>query len=107
MIPGFNTDFSCRQQTYHIQTEDLGREDPSILTLVYRTGAVVAQVKTNYRELLGPDPSPQAVQALMTRQHRQVIADIRAGKIDSGQGKDLFNLVSEYLADDSKSGEER
>ncbi len=82
MVPGLNTNFSCRQQTYHIQTEDLGKDDPHILTLVYRTGAVVARIKTNYRELLGTEPSPQAVRALMARQHRQMITDIQAGKLD-------------------------
>ena len=81
MVPGFNTNFSWRNQTYHIQTEDLDRDDPHILTVAYRGGAVVAMIKTPYRELLGPDPSPPAVQALMARQHRQVIADIRAGKV--------------------------
>ena len=82
MVPGFNTDFSWREQTYHIQTEDLDRSDPHILTEVYRGGAVVATIKTHYRELLGPDPSPQAVRALMVRQHRQMIADIQAGKVE-------------------------
>ena len=102
MIPGFNTEFSCRQQTYHIQTEDMGRENPHILTLVYRSGAVIAQVKTNYRELLGQDPSPQAVKSLMAKQHRQVIADIRTGKIDGGSERDLIDCVFEYLAGDSR-----
>lgn len=81
MVPGFNTNFSWRNQTHHIQTEDLDRDDPHILTVTYR-GAVVAMIKTPYRELLGPDPSPRAVQAPMASQHRQVIADIRAGKVE-------------------------
>lgn len=85
MVPGFNTNFSCRQQTYHIQTEDLGKDDPHILTLVYRAGAVVARIKTNYQEILGTDPSPQSVRALMARQHRQMIADIQARKFDRGE----------------------
>jgi hypothetical protein len=82
MVPGFNTNFSWREQTYHIQTEDLDRDDPHILTVAYRGGAVVARNKTPYRELLGPDPLPQAVRTLMVRQHRQVIADIQAGNIE-------------------------
>jgi len=82
MVPGFNTNFSWREQTYHIQTEDVDRDDPHILTVAYRGGAVVARIKTPYRELLGPDPSPQAVRTLMVRQHRQMIADIQAGNVE-------------------------
>lgn len=85
MVPGFNTNFSWGEQTYHIQTEDLDRDDPHILTVAYWRGAVVATIKTPYRELLGPDPSPEVVRALMVRQHRQVIADIQAGKVE-GKG---------------------
>ena len=85
MVPGFNTNFSCNGQTYHIQTEDLGRDDPQILTVVYRAGAVVARVKTNYREALGTHPSDEAVRALMARQHRQMIADIQSAKLDRGE----------------------
>jgi hypothetical protein len=57
-----------------------------VLTLAYHGGAVVAQIKTPYSELLGPHPSPEAVRALMTRQHRQMIADIQAGKFE-GEGR--------------------
>jgi hypothetical protein len=86
MIPGFNTNLSRGQQTYHVQTEDVGGDTPHVLTLVYRGGAVVAHLKTPYSELLGPHPSPEAVRALMTRQHRQMIADIQAGKFE-GEGR--------------------
>lgn len=82
MVPGFNTNFSHREQTYHVQSEDLGENDPHILTFAYLRGAVVARIKTNYRELLGPNPSPQAVRDFMARQHRQVIADIQSGRYD-------------------------
>jgi len=82
MIPGFNTNLSHGHQTYHIQTEDVGGDTPHVLTLAYRGGAVVAQIKTPYSERLGPHPSPEAVRALMTSQHRQMIADIQAGKFE-------------------------
>ncbi|MFQ5801844.1 MAG: hypothetical protein ACE5JQ_02985 [Candidatus Methylomirabilales bacterium] len=87
MVPGFNTNLSWHKQTYHIQTEDLDRGDPHILTVAYQGGAVVIRIKTHYGELLGPDPSPQAVRALMARQHRQVITDIQAGKVEGTAGR--------------------
>lgn len=82
MVHGFNTNFSCREQTYHIQSEDLGRDNPQIITLAYLAGAVVARLETNYRDILGPNPSPQDVRTLMARQHRQMITDIQTGKFE-------------------------
>jgi hypothetical protein len=82
MIPGFNTNLSHGQQAYHVQTEDVGGDNPHVLTLAYRGGAVVAQIKTPYSELLGTHPSLEALRALMTSQHRQMIADIQAGKFE-------------------------
>lgn len=87
MVPGFNTKLAVRQQTYHIQSEDLGTDDPHILTLAFRGGAVVARTKTHYRELLGPNPSSQAVRDLMARQHRQMITDIQTGKYEGESGR--------------------
>ncbi len=82
MIPGFNTNLSRGQQAYHVQTEDVEGDIPHVLTLAYRGGAVIAHIKTPYGERLGPNPSPEAVRALMTSQHRQMIADIQAGKFE-------------------------
>ncbi|MFQ5960496.1 MAG: hypothetical protein ACE5MG_03800 [Candidatus Methylomirabilales bacterium] len=87
MISGFNTNLSYDAQTYHIQSEDLGGNNPQIVTLAYLEGAVVGRIRTNYGEVLGPNPSPDAVRTLMARQHRQMIADIQAGKFDGGEGR--------------------
>lgn len=102
MIPGFNTEVAYKGQRYHIQTEDLGRVNPSILTLLYRAGAIIYRVKTNYLEVLGPDPDEGWVKRLMEQQHRQVIADLKAGKFEERGGgkegeKSLEQLILEYL----------
>lgn len=83
MVSGFNSNVSVRGRTYHIQSEDVRGEDPHILTLAYREGAIMGRIKTSYRDLLGPSPSPQDVRALMIRQHRQMIEDIHAGKFET------------------------
>lgn len=107
MVPGFNTDLVHRGKTYHIQTEDLGADNPHVLTLVYVDGAVLARMKTNYRELLGPNPTDQVVSELMTRQHRQVQARVQAGELarrsHAGQlpsTEELIEVILEYLADE-------
>lgn len=86
MISGFNTNLSYDARTYHIQSEDLGGDNPQIITLAYLEGAVVGRIQTNYEEVLGSNPSSDAVRTLMVRQHRQMIADIQAGKFDGGEG---------------------
>lgn len=85
MVSGFNTNLACDERTYHIQSEDLGRDNPQILTLAYLEGAVVARIQTNYGEVLGPHPSPDAVRTFMARQHRQMIANIQAGNFDGAE----------------------
>jgi hypothetical protein len=86
MVHGFNTNLSCDQHVYHIQSEDLGGDHAQIVTLAYREGAVVARMQINYREVLGPNPSPEAVRTLMARQHRHMIESIQAGSIEEKEG---------------------
>lgn len=101
MVPGFNTDVIHRGKSYHVQTEDLGGENPYLLTLLYQGGAIIYRVKTNYLEVLGSNPNERQIRKLMEQQHQQVIADLKAGRFDKDQGgkgeKSLEQLILEYL----------
>lgn len=79
MIPGFNTNIDVNGEGYHVQTEDLGRGNPFILTLVYRAGAIITRIKTNYRDLLGEKPGEADIRSLMERQHARMIRQVRTG----------------------------
>jgi hypothetical protein len=83
MVPGFNTSVTCAGVEYHVQSEDLGKKNPCILTLVYRGGAIVHREKTNYVDALGPQPAPPAIRIFMDAQHRRVMAGVTAGEIPS------------------------
>lgn len=77
---GFNTEIEHHGVVYHIQTEP--RRHARIETMVYLGGAVVHSLKTSYRALLNsPDYSEEKLSRLLTDQHRQVIARIRAGEL--------------------------
>ena len=52
MVPGFNTDFKYRGETYHVQTEDNGVGNPVVVTLLYHKGAILASRRTSYQELV-------------------------------------------------------
>ncbi|MFN3476164.1 MAG: hypothetical protein ACK4Z6_01230 [Candidatus Methylomirabilales bacterium] len=111
MVPGFNTAVIHRGKSYHVQTEDLGKENPYLLTLLYQGGAIIYRMKTNYLEVLGPDPNERQIRKLMEQQHQQVIADLKAGRFDKDQGrkgeKSLEQLILEYLsAQEGQKGNE-
>ena len=81
MIHGLNTNVTHNGVGYHVQTEDLGRANPCVLTLVFRGGAIVVREKVNYREVLGERPRDAQVKALMAQQHARVIKQVTAGEI--------------------------
>jgi len=81
MMLGLNTNVTCNGVGYHVQTEDLGRANPYVLTLVFRGGAIVAREKVNYRELLGDRPSDAQVKALMDQQHTRITKQVMAGEV--------------------------
>ncbi len=81
MIPGLNTNIRRAGVEYHVQTEDLGRQNPFVLTLVFRAGAIVAREKVNYLEALGEGASETQVKALMHQQHRRVIRSLQEGRL--------------------------
>lgn len=79
MIPGLNTNVTQGGVEYHVQTEDLGRDNPCLLTLVFRAGAIVARERVNYREALGEAATQAGIKRLMEEQHQRVIRTILAG----------------------------
>jgi hypothetical protein len=81
MMLGLNTNVTCNGVGYHVQTEDLGRANPYVLTLVFRGGAIVAREKVNYLELLGDRPRDAQVKALMERQHARISKQVIAGEL--------------------------
>ncbi len=81
MITGFNTDVSYGGTTYHVQTEDKGDENPIILSLVYVRGAILAAKRTSYAKELEVGLTEQQLQSMLEKQHRTILAVIKAGRI--------------------------
>ncbi|MEA2691468.1 MAG: hypothetical protein QOJ16_855 [Acidobacteriota bacterium] len=82
MITGYNTDVRHNDVVFHVQTEDKGAANPSIESLVYVGGQVLASKRASYAELVAQGKDDKAVIALMDHQHRTMIAAIRHGKFD-------------------------
>jgi len=82
MITGFNTDVRHEGHVYHVQTEDRGKDNPILESLVYVGGTIVAKKLTPYPAPLSKDAGPDAVASMLKRQHQVIIAAIKAGRID-------------------------
>lgn len=82
MITGYNTDVRHADAVFHVQTEDKGEGNPFIESLVYVGGRVLAARRSGYSELLEEGKGDREITALMDRQHRTMIAAIRAGRFD-------------------------
>jgi hypothetical protein len=82
MITGFNTDVRHDGRIYHVQTEDRGRENPILESLVYIGGTIVAKKSTPYSEQLSSGATEEAIASLLKRQHQVIIAAIKAGRIE-------------------------
>lgn len=105
MLTGFNTDFKYKGTVYHVQTEDNGKANPVIVTLLYQGGAILASKKTSYADILKFEKLDSVVKDLMEAQHKQIIRDLISGKFgDIGGPKEEKPAVE--AAAEIESGEE-
>lgn len=82
MITGFNTDVPHEGHVYHVQTEDRGKDNPVLESLVYIGGTIVAKKRTPYPQPLNEEAGHEALASLLKRQHQVIIAAIKAGRIE-------------------------
>src|SRR5215510_10845727 len=81
MITGFNTDVRHEGHLYHVQTEDRGKDNPILESLVYVGGTIVAKKLTPYSDQLRKGATEEGIASLLKRQHQVIIAAIRAGRL--------------------------
>ena len=113
MLTGFNTDFKYKGIVYHVQTEDNGVNNPTIITLLYQGGAILASRKVSYADILKYEKLEMVVKDLMENQHKQVIKDLIAGKFSKDSAPDksepdvkitktLDDVILDYLSSDEE-----
>lgn len=81
MITGYNTDVQHEGQVYHVQTEDRGRNNPVLESLIYIGGTIVAKKLTPYADKLSQGADDQMITGLLKRQHQVIIAAIKTGRV--------------------------
>ena len=82
MLTGHNTELLHDQIAFHVQTEDKGRANPQVVSLIYVGGRVLAAKRTSYADLLAAGLGEKDIAELMDRQHRTMLAAIRHGRFD-------------------------
>jgi hypothetical protein len=95
VLTGFNTDIEHSGTTYHVQTEDKGRGNPLVESLVYTSGEILYTRRTPYHDLVEQDVDREAVASLMERQHRSIVDAVQAGGLARLTGK-----IEEIAAED-------
>ncbi|CAM2066462.1 hypothetical protein SCOR_13865 [Sulfidibacter corallicola] len=104
MITGFNTDVRHKSKVYHVQTEDKGRSNPKIESLVYVGGEILDSYQTSYEQKKS-DLSEDEIMELLEAQHKRVIREIKTGHYDSPDDfpedvlthRELDELIIDYL----------
>jgi hypothetical protein len=126
MITGLNTDIHHQGTTYHVQTEDTGRKNATIVTILFQAGAILSTRKTSYADIVNAENLPSILKDLMNDQHKKMIEDLQTGRISlevsrpaakpaaarppaastapedrppsSGRKKSLDDMILDYLA---------
>ena len=103
MITGFNTDVKHRGLVYHVQTEDKGKDNPLIETLIYKGGEILASRRLPYSELIRDTDPEKAISNLMEEQHKAMILEVKRGKFappaeQREEDLSLDEIVLTYLA---------
>jgi len=97
VLAGFNEDIRVEGQTYHIQSEDRGDENPILETLIYTGGQILDQVKTSYAELVeSGEATTEKVAELLAEQHKDVLRRVRHGEF-APEGR---RTLSDFLGED-------
>ena len=95
VLTGFNTDIEHSGTTYHVQTEDKGRGNPLVESLVYTSGEILYSRRTPYDDLVEQDVDREAIASLMEKQHRSIVDAVQAGGLARLTGE-----IEQIAADD-------
>src|SRR5512146_582279 len=83
MVVGFNHNIMYRGEVFHVQTEDSGKANPHIITLLYRGGTILASAKTSYADIIKVEQLEQVVESIMKEQHKDMMRRLKAGEFDA------------------------
>jgi hypothetical protein len=81
---GFNNNIKFQEQTFHVQTEDSGLDQPHIITHLFADGGrVIKSHKRSYAEAVSRPDVAEYVRGLMKSQHLEMVLLLREGRFDN------------------------
>jgi hypothetical protein len=83
MVLGFNHNIRYKGELFHVQTEDSGRANPHIVTLLYRGGTIIGSTKTSYADIIKADQLELVVESIMKEQHKEMMRRLKGGEFDA------------------------
>ncbi len=101
VITGHNTDVEYAGRVYHIQTEDKGRRNPLIETLIYSKGEILDTRRSSYSDIAEEGYSETEVIRRMDEQHRRSVRDVGNGRYDPEGPKPFgYNIITSRSFDE-------
>jgi hypothetical protein len=83
MLSGFNHNIKHKGKTYHIQTEDGGKDNPQIVTHAFLGGIILDTVRQPYDDLLKKPDWQDELKDRMKAQHLEEIRKLFSGAFDT------------------------
>ncbi|MBI3398431.1 MAG: hypothetical protein HY026_04265 [Deltaproteobacteria bacterium] len=84
---GFNENVMHKGTRYHIQTEDGGRKNPVITTLLFKEGVIMSSKRTSYADIIRSEKLEVVVKEIMREQHGTMLKNLKDGVFDRQEGK--------------------
>src|SRR3989337_3629428 len=84
---GFNENVIHKGVRYHVQTEDGGRKNPIITTLLFKEGVIIASKRTSYADIIKSDKLDVVVKEIMRDQHGTMLKNLKNGVFDKKEEK--------------------
>lgn len=82
MEKGCNSDLNIAGASYHVQTEDWGKDNPYIVSRVYKNGAVVRSLKTPYSQVVtGLFFNSDEIKKALKKQHELILDQLVTGQL--------------------------
>jgi hypothetical protein len=100
MLLGYNHNIIHKGITFHVQTEDSGKENPFIITHLFIGGNIIATKKTSYMDIIKINDLEKIVADIMKEQHKKMVMDLRDGSYDS------HTLVKELVKEQGTKAQE-
>ncbi len=85
MLSGFNHNLRHGGILFHIQTEDGGVGNPTVVTQVFVGGNILASRRSNYSKFVSKPTVREIVSAMMQEQHKQMMKDLVHGRLSGVQ----------------------